>query len=300
MRNNANAGLFLENLSSPISGSKVTLRAICCIFLSLSVLSLHVPVCLSFQVSSWGPLHQHCRLFPVAKNKKLVRVAPKSNALSSSDDDNGEIKSTENDKQQQQLTRAYKLTTALFGVISVVLFALPDKTLTKKLASKWGGAAGFGLASYSSHILMGANQNSRLSSDTYRRLNIGLLGFSCLGLVAVPGEAAFSPLATPAILTSFSMTIVRIVGAVVSYCGWKFGALPSSLSLTSVTNELWQGYKSNWKGLQVLDRKKSLFYRNSLLVLLFGMFSNFMEGISHIRVRIYSSVFVGRIIMIDS
>jgi hypothetical protein len=192
-------------------------------------------------------------------------------------------------KEQQNLTKAYKWTSALFGIMSVVLFCIPDKTLTKRLASKWGGAAGFGLAAYSSHILMGASQNNRLSSDTYKRCNLGILGFSVLGLAAVPGEAAFWPLATPAILTSVSMTCVKMVGAIVSYWGWKYGtSSSSSSSLISPTKELWEGWKSNLRGLRVVDKKKSLFYRNTLLIVLFSMFSNFMEGMSHLRVSLFS------------
>jgi hypothetical protein len=51
------------------------------------------------------------------------------------------------------LAKAHQVSSALFGVMSLVLLAIPDKTLTKRLASKWGGAAGFGLASYLSYIL---------------------------------------------------------------------------------------------------------------------------------------------------
>jgi hypothetical protein len=103
-------------------------------------------------------------------------------------------------------------------------------------------------------------------------------------LAAIPGEAAFWPLAVTAVLTYVAMTCVKSVGAVVSYWGWRYGTSSPLTPLIIPTEELWGGWKSNWRGLRVVDKKRSLFYRNSLLIVLFSMFSTFMEGISHLRV----------------
>jgi hypothetical protein len=196
------------------------------------------------------------------------------------EDDKAIVLSEEGSKQQQRLTKAYNLSTGLFGVASLIVFGIPDRTLTKKLATKWGGAAGFGLAAYWSHVLSKATQKDRLSSDTFKRGNLGLFGFSVLGLAALPGEAGFWPHDTPAIATAAILTIVRVVGAVVSIWGWKSGILKG----VSPIQEVWNGFKSNLRGLRVQEKKKSLFYRNALLIVLFSMFSSIMEWNFQLRV----------------
>ena len=181
------------------------------------------------------------------------------------------------------MRRAYKLSSILFGCLAALIFLMPDKTLSKKIATKIGGAAGFGLAAGTNYILGGANEQDRLDRDTYKRLNVGILGFSILGLAGVPGEAAFFPTATPAILTSLFMFAIRIVGAIVAYQGWNRGILPTG---STPLQELLQGTKANFRGVRVkvANKKKSLAYRNCMLLVMFGMFSNFMGGIFDIRV----------------
>ena len=184
---------------------------------------------------------------------------------------------------KERMRRAYKLSSILFGCLAALIFLMPDKTLSKKIATKIGGAAGFGLAAGTNYILGGANEQDRLDRDTYKRLNVGILGFSILGLAGVPGEAAFFPTATPAILTSLFMFAIRIVGAIVAYQGWNRGILPTG---STPLQELLQGTKANFRGLRVkvANKKKSLAYRNCMLLVMFGMFSNFMGGIFDIRV----------------
>ena len=228
-------------------------------------------------------------------------------SLNDNDNDN-------DNKEAKILETLYSRTSLVFGFASALLFLIPDKTLTKRLATKWGGAAGFGLASYASRILQQQVQRTTsstatspttsvssgsslllLSNDTYKRWNLGLCGFCVLAIPSVPGEAWFWPSPAAAIGTSLILTATRIFGAMVFYRGWKFGfvssssvaAAAASVSTSSrVTQELWQGWKKNWKGIRVCTKPKaSLFYRNSLLVVLFAMFSNLMEGIFHMRVR---------------
>ena len=58
------------------------------------------------------------------------------------------------------------------------------------LSTKWGCAMGFVMAAKLSSILRQAHIEHRLSSDTYKRLNLGLFGFNMMGLMAIPGEVA--------------------------------------------------------------------------------------------------------------
>jgi NhaP-type Na+/H+ or K+/H+ antiporter len=117
-------------------------------------------------------------------------------------------------------------------------------------------------------VLSKATQKDRLSSDTFKRGNLGLFGFSVLGVAALPGEAVFWPHPTPAIATAAILTIVRIVGVVVSIWGWRYGILKGvSQDVARTISE----------DSRVQEQKKSLFYRNALLLVSFSMFSSIME-----------------------
>jgi hypothetical protein len=267
--------------------------AVCCSLLWF--LAVSVPSCLSFETTQWTfhpkPCHRPAvfrhKLFVPKNNRKesKSRSQLKSPLLMTADISN--VK--EMSPPPPPLAKAYQLSSFLFGVMSLVLLAIPDKTLTKRLASKWGGAAGFGLASYLSYILQQQRASASCEketktdsdNDTYKRANLGLLGFCVFGLVALPGEAGFWPQAAPAIVTAACLTAVRVFGAIVAYRGWHQGIVASGVN---PMRELWNGTKGNLRGLRVLDKKKSLFYRNTLLLVLFGMFSNWMEGLFGLRV----------------
>ena len=118
------------------------------------------------------------------------------------------------------------------------------------------------------------------------------MGFSIIGLTAVPGEAGFFPTAAPAILSTGLISLIRAYGAVVAYSGWKRGVDPNEKSLFApkkMAGELLKGAKETAKGLFVENRKKALTYRNCLLLVLFGVFSSFMEGLFNMRVGYISS-----------
>lgn len=202
--------------------------------------------------------------------------------------------------KKDSLQEKYKMASILYRIIATIFFGMPDKTFTTRLASKFGGAAGFGVASGVSYILSKATGKDRLGSETYKRLNVGLLGFSILGLFAIPGEAAFLPKALPAMLLSMGASAARLYVAFVSYLGWSWGVLQnrpeavvtnkesSRMLLTPklALTEILQGMKNSIKGMKVIkaNKKKSLFYRNAGLLVLFGMFSSFMQGLFNVRV----------------
>jgi hypothetical protein len=241
-------------------------------------------------------LHSTITKSPFSRNLERFDTTPEGADLSS----DGNLERFETSPEnadlssdgKEKMAKAYNLSTVLFGFISILLLVCPDKTLTKRLATKIGGAAGFGLASGASYILAGANEEDRLTSDTFKRLNVGVFGFSVLGLAGFPGEAAFFRTAAPALVTSLFMLVTRIVGASVAYQGWTRGVVVSNsnsnsnLNSTTRVQALVEGMKSNLRGLKVKreDKKKSLFYRNCMLVVMFGMFNNFMGGIFDIRV----------------
>lgn len=185
------------------------------------------------------------------------------------------------------LTKGYSAGRYIFGAASALILAIPDRTMTTLLATKLGGSAGFALAAGLCHILQGATSHDRLTSDTYKRLNVGLLGFCGMGLVAVPAEAAFMNSAINALAVSFLLTGVKLYGTALALVGWKQGVLNDGAVITFAPKRMFQelvdGTRETAKGLKVQSSKKALTYRNCLLLVCVGIVSSFMEGLFNIR-----------------
>ena len=124
---------------------------------------------------------------------------------------------------KKALSKAYRVAQYAFCSAAGMIFCMPDRTLTTLLATKWGGSAGFAIAAGLCRILRTANEQDRLASETYKRLNLGLLGFTGLGLTAVPGEAAFLNSSRAAMVMAGFLTVLRLFGTVLAFTGWKRG-----------------------------------------------------------------------------
>ena len=189
-------------------------------------------------------------------------------------------KSTIVDSDKKSLMDAYRIGTVVFGAMGVVLLFMPDRTMTTLIASKLGGAAGFGIASGLCYILRGATEHDRLQSDTYKRLNIGLLGFSLMSLPAIPGEASFLPTFVPALFLSIVATLARIFGVSISYRGWAKGMGDKAAPRTLIAESL-KGARETLGGLRVKNKGK--LYRNFLVLVMLAGFSSLMDGIFNVR-----------------
>lgn len=184
------------------------------------------------------------------------------------------------------LTVAYKRGSYLFLSLAIILFLIPDHTATVQLAAKFGGAAGYAMAGGLCHILASANDKDRLSSDTYVRLNLGLLAFSALGVWFVPAEAGFFFRFPPAVALSLILILAQGYGSLLSFLGWRRGVDPTAIkSIEELAQEVKDGTISTLRGLRVENASKALGYRNCLLIVIAGIFSNVMEGNFNFRYR---------------
>lgn len=188
------------------------------------------------------------------------------------------------------LSRDYSRGKIMLGGTALVLLLLPSRVdATVLVASKVGGACGFALAAGVCHLLRDAHDHNRLTSDTYKRLNLGLLGFATLGLFAFPGEAAFLPQAIPAFGLGFLVMALRVWIMKVAWEGWTMGFLREDASSpkirSAIFSELRNGLGSTLAGLRVQNRKKGLSYFNLLLLVSMATLSSFMDGLFTLRVR---------------
>ena len=183
---------------------------------------------------------------------------------------------------RQKLTNKYRAGSIVFGLVSLILATMPDRTNAVQLANKYGGAAGYGLAAATCHLLADATSNERLTSDTYKRLNIGLFFFCFISLFSIPGEAAFHPQFGPAVLLMTAMTVIKGWGCTLAYEGWKTGVQESndnasSLSPKQMLSAFGKGIKSTMFGIYNTPRKGFVYLIYLLLVLVAG-FSAVMEA----------------------
>jgi hypothetical protein len=182
------------------------------------------------------------------------------------------------------IRQSYNISKWSFALVSLILFIMPDKTLTQRLATKWGGASGFGISAFVFHLLSIQEDTSEQNREEYagfvKRCQLGLAGFCALGLFSIPGEAAFWSTPGPAMMTSALMTLTRLGGLMVSFRGWT-----ENVTELRLHKELWNGWLDNLRGWKVQDKKKSLFYRNSLFIVGMSLISNILEGIFQLRVR---------------
>jgi hypothetical protein len=246
--------------------------------------SFFVPWRLNCDASTLSSLRfqspQETRIIP-CKSKLFSSSSPSPDAINN--DDPNPKHSAILLKEKRSLANAYQTASSVFGLIGALLLVMPDRTMNTMVAAKFGGAAGYGMASGLCHILKGATEHDRLSSDTYKRLNIGLLGFCLLQLPAIPGEAGFLPTFLPALSLSIFTTLVRIIGASLAFRGWKRGLGPGKITLKVLCKDISRGTLETVKGLRVKAKQKSMTYRNFLLLVMLSLFSSLMEGIFYFR-----------------
>ncbi|GAX20906.1 hypothetical protein FisN_1Lh440 [Fistulifera solaris] len=185
------------------------------------------------------------------------------------------------ENSSDDLKTGYKLGSYMLAATGAFLLSMPDRTGRTLVASKVGGATGYGLAAGLCYILEGAYDNNRLGSDTYKRLNLGLFAFMVLGLFAIPGEAGFLPSAVGAMIMSVLLTVVRLYGVALAWKGWEYGV--GAGSLKGLWDEIVNGTKETVKGLRVKNQRKALTYRNMLFLILMGSISSFFDGIFLLR-----------------
>ena len=204
----------------------------------------------------------------------------------------------------------------LFGLEALWLVLItPDITKTKRLATKWGGAYGFLLASFlfapsTIQQIKDLQHPSSGKSNSYKyvqRLYSGLFLFCVLGLPSgFPGEGGYWPTAMGGITTALSMTLVRLVGANYSWNGyWKSQSQQGEFSSSSEQSTIHDNDTNSRKKqrqlksvlgslktffndilkLKKTDKKKAGFYRASAVCLFMIAFSNFMQGRFQLRVR---------------
>ena len=187
--------------------------------------------------------------------------------------------------KKEPLVTSYGIAHKLYTALAVLIFLMPDRTSTARLASKWGGAAGYYLAGRAFRILQGAARAGRLASDTYKRLNVGLIGF-CLTFWAMPAEAGFLLEPASTRILTFVLSASKAFGLVLAVTGWQYGVDKEGEQFFKpgeLVQDFFRGCRDTLKGMRVKNAKKALAYRNLLVFVLIGLMSSLFEGIFDVR-----------------
>lgn len=163
-------------------------------------------------------------------------------------------------------TIGYVFNSLGYAAISAIILFMPDKTEMARLDAKLGGAAGFAMAALLSNMLAGAAQRETLKRDAYKKVNLGLLAFCAVGVFAVPGESAFTPLQIPGTLLAGFMSMMRVIGGITSYFGWRAG-----VGDKDVVKELVEGAKATQESMDLEKKSKGYLYKWSAVALGFGI-----------------------------
>ena len=221
------------------------------------------------------------------------------------------------------LTPSLFIHPSTYSVVKVSSLSLLQQRQTS-LATLWGSAASFGIASFLFQWIPKQQQQQQLhfSSCLNKQLHFGLFVFCTLGLVAIPGEFGMRLVVMNALGSSSSSLPSKILPQAISIAGQLVATMARVTGLGTAILGIQTAYKSTTpststsmvqsdqvqnspeiseesSSLPILTkrhwfhrlwivpksyRKQSLFYRNIMLVFMTVAGSNLMEALFRWRV----------------
>lgn len=176
------------------------------------------------------------------------------------------------DSKQGSIARGYITSKKLYLLLSFVILGLTRDY------RKFTTVSGFFMAAGLSHILSRATENDRLASETYKRLNVGLMGYNALSLLTLPGEVGLFLGTAKAYIYMLFAFVVQSYGAHMSYEGWRRGLGEA----TAPVKELRKGIVSTLKTLWP-TKEGGTMYRNFLMVFIAECFHTLYKVVIGLR-----------------
>jgi hypothetical protein len=166
----------------------------------------------------------------------------------------------EDDRNKTAMMNGYKSSMKLYLISSMFLLMMTGSYF--KLANAAGLLVAAGLA----HILSDATEQDRLGSDTYKRINLGLMGFTLISLLNMSGDFELFRL-LPRGYTYFGMAAFsHAFGGCTAYAGWRRGLVDDA----DIQQELKGGIQSTFRSIWPTKGRGTI-YRNALLAILVGI-----------------------------
>lgn len=179
----------------------------------------------------------------------------------------------DDDRKRTAMINGYKSSMKLYIISSFFLLMMTGSY------NKFNNAAGLVVAAGLAHILTDATEHDRLGSDTYKRVNIGLMGFNLINILNMSGELELFRM-LPRGYTCFSMTaITQAVGGCTAYLGWRQGLANNA----NLQQELKGGIQSTFRNIWPTKGRGTI-YRNALLAILVGTLITIFKLATSLRV----------------
>jgi len=184
--------------------------------------------------------------------------------------------STNEDKSISKLTLEYNVASKSFQILSLIMLVvhtLVGNTGSKatNLISSFYYISGPMVASGICSILVSALENNRLKSDTYQRLNLFLVLYSSIQLLAVVID-------TPNLLKRWSFSAISAYLSVIpAWKGWTKGIQEASSEKVNQGGELWKAGLEIVSGMVKFQTIKGFIYLMSMYLLTFLKVQKLLE-----------------------
>ncbi|KAI2512336.1 hypothetical protein MHU86_1998 [Fragilaria crotonensis] len=164
------------------------------------------------------------------------------------------------DRNRATLRDGYTGLSKLYLILSACPFLLTGP------CRKFASAAGLVVAAGFSRILSDATDHDRLGSNTYKRLNLGLVAFNLISLATLPGQVLLSRNLSRGTAYVSMYALCQTLGALIGYVGWRRGLGDDA----NLFKELKDGIQSTLRDVSVTQGRGTI-YRNALLTIMLGI-----------------------------
>lgn len=144
--------------------------------------------------------------------------------------------------RKQRVRKGYQLMTVAYGLYGILL--IPAQAPIPNVSGPL-------LTAGISYLLMGAAENNRLSSDTYKRLNLALMGYGALTFLS--GILGSGQLGLLWLATRFMAVITSLQGYGYGLWGWDL-----SINDCSAKEDIWKGVKSSLQSMKQIPQTPTL------------------------------------------
>mmetsp|Transcript_15744 Transcript_15744/g.23851 ORF Transcript_15744/g.23851 Transcript_15744/m.23851 type:complete len:331 (+) Transcript_15744:109-1101(+) len=194
----------------------------------------HVPSLVRMQVFS------ACQTKPVLRSR-LQMVDDAEEGEEVVDDSSLGVSPDIIEGRKQRVRTGYQLMTVAYGLYGILL--IPAQAPIPNVAGPF-------LTAGISYLLMGAAENNRLSSDTYKRLNLALMGYGALTFLSgiLGGQLGLLWL-----VTRFLAVLTSLQGYGYGLWGWDL-----STNGSSAKEDIWKGVKSSIQSMQQIPQTPTL------------------------------------------
>ncbi len=185
------------------------------------------------------------RIIPLNMAEEPVETSDEKNDVEETSKPKKAVSPQKLEGRKKRVIGGYKILAAAYGFFGFIMLGLTKNPFY---------SSGPLLAAGISYILIGAAENNRLSSDTYKRLNLALIEYGFVGFMAG---------------ICMKLNLMWKIGCFIAFVnsikGYGYGLKGWELAPASAKDDLINGMKANFKSMLRIPNMKSLGYSAATL-----------------------------------